>query len=54
MYFFCWSEYHVLKNVLHIEEGPQLKYCKHYVTNPLLKLEQKIENILVQRKNLEC
>lgn len=47
-------EYHVSENLLHPEaKGPQLKRYKHYVSSPLLK-QQKIENILAQRKNLEC
>lgn len=50
-----FGEYHVSDNLLHSEaEGPQLKCYKHYVTSPLLKQQQKIENILAQWKNLEC
>lgn len=46
-------EYDVSENLLHPEaEGPQLKCCKHYGTCPLLKKQQKFENILAQRKNL--
>lgn len=48
-------ECHVSENLLHPEaEAPQLKCYKHYVTSSLLKQQQKIENILAQRKNLEC
>lgn len=46
-------EYHVSENLVHPEaEGPQLKCYKHYVTSPLLKQQQKIENILAQQKNV--